>query len=172
MTDHIVKFSKTGIQLQQQEKELPADIIVTATGLNLLFGGGIQFKVDKEVLNVPSKFVYKGFMLNNLPNLFVGGGYTNASWTLKVDLTNKYACRLIKHSQKIQARYFQPEVSLDDEMESRQLLDLTSGYVQRSLNSFPRQSNFVPWCLSQNYLFDKYMFEYRSLQDSYMKFYH
>ena len=171
VTDHIVKFTRTGIQLQNTQEELPADVIISATGLQLQFGGGIQCRVDGEILDISSRFVYKGFMLNNLPNTFVAGGYTNASWTLKVDLTNKCACRLISHMDRHGQRYCQPEVSAEDNMKALQLLDLTSGYVQRSAKIFPKQSNFLPWRLYQNYLYDKYVLEYTSLQDSYMKFY-
>lgn len=171
VTDHIVKFTKTGIQLENQKEELPADVIVTATGLNLCFAGGMKFRIDDEILDPSSRFVYKGFMMNNMPNFFVAAGYTNASWTLKVDLTNRCACRLINHADSHGLRSCQPEVSAKDKMESVQLLDLTSGYVQRSLHVFPKQSNFLPWRLYQNYLYDKYVLEYTSLQDSYMKFY-
>ena len=171
VTDRIVEITKTGIKLEHAPEELPADIIVTATGLQLLFGGGMDFYADDKKIDIPSKFVYKGFMANSVPNLFVCGGYTNASWTLKVDLTNRCACRLIRHADRHRHRYFQPEVQDESKMKSLPLLDLTSGYVQRSMHMFPKQSNVIPWRLYQNYLYDKYVLEYTSLQDSFMKFY-
>jgi cation diffusion facilitator CzcD-associated flavoprotein CzcO len=172
VTDHIVEFTKTGIRLQEAKEELKADIVVTATGLKLLFAGGIDISVDGQSISFAQKFIYKGFMLHNLPNLFIAGGYTNNSWTLKVDLTHKCACRLIQHMEQRGKRYCQPELPTNGKkLEERPLLDLTSGYVQRSIHETPKQSTSLPWRLYQNYIFDKYVLEYTALEDGSMAFY-
>ena len=173
VTDHIVEFTKTGIKLEKaQDDELPADIIVTATGLSVLFAGGITISVDQVPIQKENKFVYKGFMLHDVPNLFVAGGYTNASWTLKVDLTHKCACRLVQHMEHHNYKMCEPKLPGNGEskMEKRPLIDLTSGYVQRRIDEFPKQSTHIPWRLYQNYLYDKYVLEYTALEDDFLAF--
>ena len=96
VTDHIDTFTETGIRLQSG-RELAADIVVTATGLELLFIGGIEASVDGEPIDIPSRLTYKGMMLEGVPNLALAIGYTNASWTLKCDLTCEYVTRMLNH---------------------------------------------------------------------------
>lgn len=169
VTDHIQEFTADGIRLRDSKEELKADIIVAATGLELLFAGGIQMSHNGTPIALNSKFAYKGFMLDNVPNLFLAAGYTNASWTLKVDLTNQAACRLVKATERRGAKYCQPEVK-EGKMPSVPLLDLQSGYVQRNLNMMPKQSDHLPWKLNQNYIKDKFLLEYTPLDDT-MAFY-
>jgi monooxygenase len=171
VTDHIVEFTKEGIRTEKHNV-LPADIIVTATGLQILFGGGIQYTIDQQPLDYSSKFVYKGLMMNGVPNLFVAGGYTNASWTLKVDLTMTAACRLVQAIEASGHRYCQAELPQPaNKMATLPLLDLTSSYVLRAADRLPKQSTDYPWRLFQNYIYDKFFLEFTPLQDSAMKFY-
>lgn len=151
VTDQIVSFTEKGLALESG-RELEADVIVTATGLNLLFLGGIEFTVDGEPADIPRSFAYKGMMLSGIPNFAFTVGYTNASWTLKADLTSEYVCRLLNHMDAHGYRRAVPEVG--DSVIAQPLLDFTSGYVQRSLHEFPKQGSEEPWKLRQNYLFD------------------
>ena len=150
-TDRITTFTERGIELESGQ-ELEADLIVTATGLSLLFLGGIELTVDGERPDIPRAFAYKGMMLSGIPNFAFTVGYTNASWTLKADLTSEYVCRLLDHMDAHGYRRCVPEVS--DSVTEEPLLDFTSGYVLRSLDKFPKQGSKAPWKLRQNYLFD------------------
>lgn len=171
ITDHIQEFTKKGIKLKDSGKELEADIIVTATGLQLLYAGGMKVALDNKEVEVTKHFAYKGFMLNSVPNIFMASGYTNASWTLKCDLTNNAACECIKVCEQKGAQYFQPETPKEGKMAALPLLNLQSGYVQRNLDSMPKQSNIIPWTLHQNYIKDKYTLQYTPVDDGVMKFY-
>lgn len=151
VTEHIDTFTPTGIKLRSGD-HLPADIIVSATGLNLLVVGGIKLDVDGSPVDVSDTVSYKGFMLSGVPNFVWTVGYTNASWTLKADLVADYTCRLLAHMEEngfgvVTPR--RPTVVADTP-----LLDLTAGYVLRSLDSIPRQGDHAPWRLHQNYLRD------------------
>ena len=168
VTDGIDRFTEAGILLNSGA-ELKADIIVTATGLNMLFCGGIALAVDGRQFQAGDAYVYKGLMLNDVPNLFSATGYTNASWTLKVDLTNQYACRLINYLDRSGFDFCAPEVGSD--VQAAPLLDLTSGYIQRSIDKFPKQATQVPWRLCQNYLYDKLILRFTSLKDKSIRFY-
>jgi len=171
VTDHIVELTKEGVKTEKHGV-LPADIIVSATGLKVKFLGGMNFTVDGKPVVMENKFVYKGFMTNGVPNGFVAFGYTNASWTLKVDLTMSAACNLIKLVETKGYRYCQPELPLpENEMEQMPLFDLTSTYIQRVIDKLPKQSTSYPWRLYQNYLYDKFCLQYASLEDKTMKFY-
>ena len=170
VTDHIVEFTENGIKTEKNDV-LPADIIVTATGLKLHFLGGVKVTVDKVPMDVSSKFIYKGFMMHGVPNFFMGGGYTNASWTLKVDLTMQASANLIKSIEGSGTyRYCSPELP-SHKMEAFPLIDLSSGYIQRGKDIMPRQSTSYPWRLYQNYLYDTYFLKYANLEDSSLKFY-
>jgi cation diffusion facilitator CzcD-associated flavoprotein CzcO len=167
VTDRIATFTERGLALESGE-ELEADVIVTATGLNLLFLGGIELTVDGEELDVPSKMTYKGMMLSGVPNMAFTVGYTNASWTLKADLTSEYVCRLLNHMDALDYKRCVAEV---DPMVSEQpLLDFTSGYVQRSLDQFPKQGSKEPWKLRQNYVFDIRTIRRGAIDDGAMRF--
>jgi monooxygenase len=167
VTDRIRTFTERGIELESGE-ELEADAIVTATGLNLLFLGGMELSVDGEPVDVPSKMTYKGMMLSGVPNMAFTVGYTNASWTLKADLTSEYVCRLLRHMDAHGHRRCVAEV--DPSVTEQPLLDFTSGYVQRSLQDFPKQGSKEPWKLRQNYVFDIRTIRRGPIDDGAMRF--
>ena len=168
VTDHVDTFTETGIRLRSGA-ELDADIIVTATGLELLFLGGIEASVDGEPVDLPSKLSYKGMMLEGVPNLAIAIGYTNASWTLKCDLTCDYVCRLLNHMRATGLRQCTP-VNDDATVIPQPLLGLTSGYVQRSAHRFPKQGSRFPWQLHQNYLRDYRVLKRSGIEDDAMVF--
>jgi monooxygenase len=168
VTDHIAAFTEHGVQLESGA-ELEADIVVTATGLELLFLGGIEVSVDGEPIDIPSKLVYKGMMLEGVPNLAIAVGYTNASWTLKCDLTCEYVCRLLNHMHDTGQRQAMA-VNGDPSVERQPLLGLNSGYVQRSAHRFPKQGSRFPWQVHQSYLRDYRALKRSSLRDDAMVF--
>ncbi|MBZ0232069.1 MAG: NAD(P)/FAD-dependent oxidoreductase [Deltaproteobacteria bacterium] len=162
VTDTIDRITETGIRLTSG-RELPADIIVTATGLQLVFLGGMSVTVDGKPV-VPSEHkVYKGAMLSGVPNLAMAMGYTNASWTLKSELIAQYVARLIAHMDRRGLRACVPEPGPD--VGDEPVIDLQSGYVTRALPMFPRQGSKVPWKLYQNYVRDLVMMRHRKLED-------
>lgn len=152
VTDHIETFTPKGLRLKSGT-ELEADIIVTATGLELLFIGGIHLSVDGETVDLPSKMTYKGMMLEGIPNIAFAVGYTNASWTLKCDLTCDYVCRMLNHMRATGQRQCTP-VNQDASVVPTPLLGLSSGYVQRSAHLFPKQGSKYPWHVYQSYVRD------------------
>ncbi|MEU4652085.1 flavin-containing monooxygenase [Nocardia fluminea] len=151
VTDHIETFVPEGIRLKSG-RVLEADIVVTATGLQLLAFGGIAPKVDGETVNLSDQFVWQGAMLTGVPNFAVCIGYTNASWTLRADLSSRLVCRVLNHMDRNDAAAVVP--TPDGELDERPLLDLASGYVQRSIAEFPRQGDRRPWKVRQNYVLD------------------
>lgn len=167
VTDHIDCFTETGVRLASG-RELEADIIVTATGLNLVALGGAELVVDGEKRALPDTMSYKGMMLSDVPNLALVVGYTNASWTLKADLTDEYVCRLINFMDQHGYDYCTPKA--DPFVQSAPFLDLNSGYVQRALDHLPKQGDRAPWKLYQNYLFDLLKLRYGSVTDQVMTF--
>ena len=152
VTDHIQRFTKTGIKLESGDL-LKADIVVTATGLELLPMGGMEIEVDGKTMVLPDTLGYRGMMLSDIPNFVLAAGYTNASWTLKCDLTSEYVCRMLNHMDKKGFAYCVPR-NRDPAMERVSFLDLASGYVDRSIDRFPKQGLKSPWKLYQNYLLD------------------
>ena len=148
VTDRIETFTETGVQLQSGA-ELEAEIIVTATGLDLLAFGGIELCVDGEDVVLSETTAYRGMMLSNVPNFAFAIGYTNASWTLKVDLTGEYFCRLLDYMHSEGVDQCVPVPGPD--LQRRPLLDFDAGYVQRSIDRFPRQGDRGPWQLSMDY---------------------
>ncbi|HMJ73541.1 MAG TPA: NAD(P)/FAD-dependent oxidoreductase [Solirubrobacterales bacterium] len=167
LTDRIATFTERGIELESGE-ELEADVIVTATGLNLLFLGGIDLTVDGQAVDVPKTMAYKGMMLSGVPNMAFTVGYTNASWTLKADLTSEYVCRLLNHMDAHDHKRCVAEV--DPSVSEQPLLDFTSGYVQRSLDHFPKQGSREPWKLRQNYVIDIRTIRRGAIADGAMQF--
>lgn len=147
VTNKIRRFTETGILLESGE-ELEADLIVTATGLNLRLFGGISIRVDGEPLKAPDHVAYKGMMLSGVPNLAFALGYTTSSWTLKVGLLSEHFCRILAHMQQLGYDIAVPDAPI---METRPLLDFGAGYVQRSLSQLPRQGEGFPWQTSMNY---------------------
>ncbi|MHB8439492.1 MAG: flavin-containing monooxygenase [Acidimicrobiales bacterium] len=159
VTDHIDTFTPKGILLRSGA-EIEADIIVTATGLELLFLGGVELRVDDAPVDVTTRFVYKGMALEGVPNLAFAVGYTNASWTLKCDLTCQYVARLLNHMRSSGVRQC-TAVNRDASVESTPIFGLTSGYVLRSADKFPKQGEKFPWRVYQSYIRD-----YRALRVS------
>jgi monooxygenase len=168
VTDHIKTFTETGLLLESGA-ELDADVIITATGLELLFIGGIELTVDGEAVDLPSKLTYKGMMLEGVPNLALAIGYTNASWTLKCDLTCDYVTRLLNHMHETGMRQCTP-VNSDASVTAEPLLGLTSGYVQRSAHKFPKQGSKFPWQVHQSYLADYRALKLSGIDDGAMVF--
>ena len=168
VTGNIDTFITTGVRLDNGD-ELNADIIVTATGLNLRIMAGLELVVDGQVVDLSQKMAYKGMMYNDVPNLAQAFGYTNASWTLKCDLTSKYVCRLLKH---MDTHSFASCVARanDPTLERVPVLDFNSTYVLRVLDQLPSQGSKHPWRLHQNYFKDLSMLRYAKLDDGVMEF--
>jgi len=152
VTDEIDTFTERGIRVRSG-RELEADIVVTATGLSLLALGGVELTVDGEPVDLPSKMAYKGMMLEGVPNLAFAVGYTNASWTLKCDLTCEYVCRILQHMDAHGYTSCAPH-NHDPSVRPLPFIDLSSGYVLRSVARFPKQGSRPPWRLYQNYALD------------------
>jgi monooxygenase len=167
-TDRIRTFNERGIELESGA-QLDADVIITATGLNLLVLGGVQLTVDGERVSVPERMVYKGMMLSGIPNLAFTFGYTNASWTLKADLTCRYVCRLLRHMEVKGHRVAIPH-NRDASVTAQPFIDLTSGYVSRSIEHFPKQGSRAPWRLYQNYALDLAAMRLRPVDDGVIEF--
>jgi monooxygenase len=167
VTDHIDRFVENGVRLRSGGI-LEADIIVTATGLNLQFLGGLTLDVDGHRVELPKTMTYKGMMISDVPNMALAVGYTNASWTLKCDLTAQYVCRLLNHMDK--HGYTQCCPRRDASVKEAPFIDFTSGYIQRSIANFPRQGSTLPWRVYQNYAVDRMMLKHQSVRDGAMKF--
>ncbi|MCH8181271.1 MAG: NAD(P)/FAD-dependent oxidoreductase [Proteobacteria bacterium] len=168
VTDHIDRFVKNGILLKSG-KVLEADIIVTATGLNLRLFGGMNMTVDGEAVDMSKRISYKGLMFNDLPNMSNTLGYTNASWTLKADLIAEYVCRLIQHMDKTGTRIAVPRRN-DPSVKEAPLLDMSSGYVARAAAALPKGADKAPWKLYQNYALDMDQLRNGELEDGVMSF--
>jgi cation diffusion facilitator CzcD-associated flavoprotein CzcO len=168
VTDRIASFTESGLELESGAK-LEADIVVTATGLNLLFLGGMRVTVDGEQPEIGCAFTYKGMMLSGVPNFAFTIGYTNASWTLKADLAAEYICRLINHMDEHGYQRCLPEVS-DPSVTEEPLLDFNSGYVLRSLEELPKQGSKEPWKLRQNYALDLRTLRHAPIDDGSLRF--
>ena len=169
VTQQISNFTKDGVRLASGD-ELKADIIVSATGLKMLPLGGISFLVDEVMIDLSQCIGFRGVMLSGLPNMIVSVGYTNASWTLKVDLINEYFCRLKRFMGHKGFRSFcvvnQPAAS-----ETEPLLDFSSSYVRRSIDKFPRQGRNAPWRLYHNYILDIVTLKFSSFKHPGLRFY-
>ena len=163
ITDKIDSFYKKGIKLVSG-KNLEADIIISATGLKLLAFGGSKISIDNSPYNPSDAITYKGLMLSGLPNCIFFAGYTNASWTLKSDLTSEYASRLFNLMDKKNYSFFMPKIE-NQNMNISPLLNLNSGYIHRSSHLFPKQGSKLPWKLYQNYFFDYTMLRINKIRD-------
>ncbi len=167
-TDEIDTFTERGLTLRSG-RELEADVIVTATGLQLLALGGIALTVDGTGVHLPDTLTYKGMMLSGVPNFAFTVGYTNASWTLKADLTAEYVCRLLNHMRR--AGFDRCAPGGEDLQAAREpLINLASGYVQRSVKDFPSQGAKRPWRVHQNYGLDVLDFRLGGVEDGVMRF--
>jgi cation diffusion facilitator CzcD-associated flavoprotein CzcO len=168
VTDGIECFTEKGLRLSSGA-ELEADLIVTATGLNLEVLGGVQVSVDGTPVDWAQTLNYKGLMYSGVPNLAASFGYTNASWTLKCDLSCEYVCRLLNHMARHGWRRCTPH-NRDPSMTTEPWIDFSSGYVQRSLERFPKQGSRPPWKLHQNYARDILTLRYGRIADGAMAF--
>lgn len=169
VTDHIERFTKEGIALKSGEM-LEADIIVTATGLKMLTGGSAAIEVDGEPVIFGEKINYKGVMFSGVPNFGMTMGYTNASWTLKADLTSEYVCRLINFMDKNGTPIATPTLPADGSVGTEPMLDFTSGYVQRAIKDLPKQGDRKPWRLNQNYPKDIINLRHKAVDDGVLVF--
>jgi cation diffusion facilitator CzcD-associated flavoprotein CzcO len=167
VTDTIDTFTERGIRLRSGA-ELEADIVVTATGLNLLMFGGIQLEVDGAAVDLPSTMTYKGMMLEDVPNFAFALGYTNSSWTLKADLTGEYVGRLLRHMDAHGHRQCVPRND-DPTVRPAPLLDFDAGYVLRSLAQLPKSGSKAPWKLRMNYAADVMALRFGSVDDGVMR---
>ncbi len=168
VTDQIETFTEKGVLLRSGD-ELEADLIVTATGLELQLMGGIEVLVDGVPVEPSEKLNYKGMMLQDVPNSASAMGYTNASWTLKCDLTCEYVCRLLNYMRANGYDRCTPRLK-DPSVEAEDWIDFSSGYIQRSMHKFPKQGSKRPWRLYQNYLLDMATLGLGAVDDGAMEF--
>jgi cation diffusion facilitator CzcD-associated flavoprotein CzcO len=168
VTDHIERFTETGLELQSGQR-LDADIIITATGLELQFAGGADVRVDDRPIEIGKTVLYKGMMFSGIPNLASVFGYTNAAWTLRADLLAEYFCRLINFMDArgyVEARPKEP----DPAMPVKPFGALKSGYFKRAEALLPRQGTKGPWRNPQNYAFDIFRFRFGGIEDDALEF--
>ena len=168
VTDQIETFTEKGLKLKSGA-ELEADLIVTATGLDLEVMSGLELTVDGKRIEPAKTFNYKGLMFSGVPNLASSFGYTNASWTLKCDLTCEYVCRLLNYMKKHDYRQCMPRVG-DSGITEEPWVDFSSGYIARSLHLFPKQGSKAPWKLRQNYALDIMTLRFGRLDDGVLEF--
>jgi cation diffusion facilitator CzcD-associated flavoprotein CzcO len=168
VTDTIDRFTETGIRLGSGQ-ELEADVVVTATGLQLLPVGGVDIRVDGEPVDLSSSLSYRGMMLSDVPNAASAFGYTNASWTLKCDLTCEYVCRLLNYMDAHGYTQAVPRLT-DPTVAPEPFVDFNSGYVLRAIADFPKQGSKRPWRLYQNYARDIFLIRRAPLDDGVLEF--
>ncbi len=168
VTDTVAAFEPQGIRLASGAL-LAADVVVTATGLDLLGFGGMALRVDGKPVEIGNTMSYKGMMLAGVPNLAYVVGYTNASWTLKSDLTGAFVCRVLRQMQRSGAAVCMPAMPGAD-VKPQPWVDFSSGYIQRSLHQFPAQGSSTPWRLNQNYLRDLLDLRFGRLEDGVLQF--
>jgi cation diffusion facilitator CzcD-associated flavoprotein CzcO len=168
VTDHIDTFTEGGLKLASGA-ELDADLIVTATGLNMIPLGGVEIAVDGRDVEFPDTLTYKGMMLSGVPNMAFAVGYTNASWTLKCELTCEYVCRLLNHMDEHGYRICTPH-NRDPSVTEEPLIDFSSGYVRRAIDRFPKQGAKAPWRLYQNYARDLLLLRFGPIEDEALEF--
>jgi monooxygenase len=161
-TGEIERFVPEGLQLKSGET-ITADVVVTATGLNMRLLGGVDLEVNGEPVSAPEHVIYKGMMLSGVPNLFVSFGYTNASWTLRSDLTARAVCRLLNRMDAKGHKVCVARPPAD--LEKRSIMELTSGYVQRSASILPGQGDRQPWRVPQHYLKDAAAMAFRRIDE-------
>lgn len=167
VTDRIATFTETGIALESGE-HLQADLIVTATGLNLMPLGGMEIKVNDRKIQLPQTVAFKGMMLSGVPNFAFAVGYTASSWTLKVDLVCEHFCRILNHMKANGFEVCEPVAEPD--METEPLLNFGAGYVKRSQAELPRQGKAHPWNMSWNYFADRQVFRHGAVDDEHLYF--
>jgi cation diffusion facilitator CzcD-associated flavoprotein CzcO len=168
VTDRIDTFTERGVRLASG-RELDADIIVSATGLNLLLLGGVDLSIEGRPIDLAERLIYRGCMLSDVPNLALAFGYTNASWTLRCDLTCRYVCRLLEHMDAHGYDSCTPR-NRDPATTTQPFVDFSSGYFLRVLDRFPKQGSKPPWRLHQNYLLDTFMLKTMPIDEPSMEF--
>jgi len=168
-TDHIEKFTETGIQLKSG-KHLDADIIVSATGLNIQILGGMQASIDGKPIDTSKHMLYRGVMVSDIPNMALIIGYINASWTLKVDIAAEYICRLLNYMDMNGFDEVLPEGNAAELLEDTVMGSLTSGYIARAANVMPKQGKHGPWRVSNNYLADRKDLKTATFEDDILQF--
>ena len=167
-TDTIDTFTKNGILLTSGKK-LEADIIISATGLKLLPFGGAKISLNNKPFDITQQYIYKGLMLSELPNFFVFAGYTNASWTLKSDLTSEYISRVLKYLDKNKLKSVHAKV-IEENLGELPLINLDSGYIHRAKDILPKQGDKFPWRLYQNYILDYKVLRLNTVKDKRLVF--
>jgi cation diffusion facilitator CzcD-associated flavoprotein CzcO len=168
VTEEIETFTPSCLKLRSG-REIEADLVVTATGLNLQILGGAEIDVDGVAADPATTISYKGVMYSDLPNLASVFGYTNASWTLKADLISSYICRLLNYMERHGFSQCTPR-NVDPTMERRPPVDFTSGYFQRSMDKLPRQGTRDPWRIHQNYIHDLIALRFAPINDGVLEF--
>jgi monooxygenase len=168
VTDQIDHFTENGIQLKSGE-HLDADIVITATGLQLQLMGGARMKIDGRDVSLADAISYKGILFGNVPNLAMIFGYTNASWTLKADISSDYICRLLQRMDK-ENKAICVAAHEPGKVEVEPFLDMSSGYIQRAKSLLPKQGRLAPWKLRQNYFLDLVQMKAAKLEDGTLKF--
>ena len=171
VTDRIRTFTESGILLESGES-IDADIIVTATGLDIVVLGGVEFHVDGERVDFSKRFTYKGVMIEGVPNLISTFGYINASWTLRADLIAGFACRVLERMRERGCRKCVPVLRAADEGMQAQpwVTGFSSGYLQRVMETLPKQGDREPWLNSQDYFADRRKFLKGELEDGVLRF--
>lgn len=173
VTDQISHFTKTGIMLESGNS-LDADIIVTATGLKLQMLGGAKVYIDGQAIDIGSRMTYKAVMIEELPNMVALFGYTNASWTLKIDLACQYVMRLLGYMHQHRYQVVLPKAQTKDAKALTQtdtvMGALSSGYVKRAQHELPKQGDIYPWRVTNNYLSDRIMLKHRKIKDDWLRF--
>ncbi|MGE6325527.1 flavin-containing monooxygenase [Psychrobacter sp. NPDC078370] len=173
VTDQIGHFTATGIMLQSGQ-HLDADIIVTATGLKLQMLGGAAVYIDGQAVDIGTRMTYKAVMIEGIPNMAALFGYTNASWTLKIDLACQYVVRLLGYMHKNRYQVAMPQAQTADMTACAQvdtvMGSLSSGYVRRGKDELPKQGDRYPWFVTNNYLSDRIMLKYRKIKDDWLRF--
>ncbi len=169
VTDHIERFTQTGIQLKSGG-HIDADVIITATGLKLAMLGKVNFSVDGRAIKWNDHFYYKGCLFSNVPNLSNVFGYLNASWTLKADIVSTYVCRVLNRMDELHADIAVPELAPEDAKGAEVVFDFSSGYIQRALDLLPQNGAEQPWRLNQDYLFDKGILTKGDIDDGILRF--
>jgi monooxygenase len=168
VTDRIERFTERGILLESG-RELEADVIVTATGLDMLAFGGMELVVDGEPVEIRDTLAYKSMLLSGVPNFAFAVGYTNASWTLKVDLVCEHLCRMLAAMDARGADTVVP-IADDPTIERRPLLDFDAGYVRRGVDRFPSQGSHGPWTVAMSYAADRERLREGPVEDPVLRF--
>jgi cation diffusion facilitator CzcD-associated flavoprotein CzcO len=171
VTDHIQEFTEDGIALRSGDL-LEADIIITATGLNLVIFGDVNFSIDEKAVDFSQTWSYKGVASSDIPNLFSCFGYINASWTLRADLTSEFLCRVINHMTETKTTQCTPRLRSSDQfmLEKPWIEGFNPGYIQRFSGNFPKQGDRDPWLNTQDYQRDKELLQRAPVEDDVLQF--